>query len=577
MFRARPGSARRHRKAIDTGPPLRGSRDSRAARGDREPLRAVLASVLLAAGACGLNAAGLGSADDGGAERPRWEADGFVEADVEPDADAEPEVDVAPAADVDAPVETDVEPAGEADIAPEVNVEPDGEAGAAPDGGPEDEGEAETPLVCDPGGLDDICSAGVVRRCRPDGGGFDEIWCDFGCTGSGASARCFDLDVPNVSDDSLLRAGTALFLAPAARVVLFDTDTGAIRAWDSLGAELAPVRAAGEGNIDGIGFAVESQGGGAPDLGIWSFGEFHVPADLDVVGKGSRAMVVLSAGEVRIRGRVLVGGSAAVLAGATWVGHDEAGPGGSPGGSAETRGDGAGGGGGGSEGSWAVDSGGGGGGYGGVGGTGGEASGHGGGHQGPTYGSLDLVPLLGGSGGGGGGDDDGGRGGHGGGALEIVGAAGIWIEAGGGINAGGGGGLGGRGSGAGGGGGSGGAVLLVGPRIDIMGGVAANGGGGGSGAYSTSTGGRNGQNGQLATTPAAGGAGGGEGTAGGYGSDFDTLAGGNGESDPNDDDSGGGGGGAGRIRLDGLVIGVGGFLSPDETYSGTPRGTLHLY
>ncbi|NMC71404.1 MAG: hypothetical protein GYA57_15240, partial [Myxococcales bacterium] len=344
-------------------------------------LRVVLVCLSLFAGACGLNAAGLGSPGDGGSELPPWEADGIVETDAGPDADAEPEVDVEPEAEADADAGPDVEPEAEADADAGPDVEPDvePEAEAEADAGPEDAGEAEAPTVCDPGGLDDTCASDVIRRCRPDGGGFDEVWCAFGCSGSGSSVRCFELDVPNVADDSLLWAGTAPFSAPAARAVLFETDTGAIRAWDAVGAELPRIRAAGEGDIDGIGFAVESQGGGAPDLGIWSFGEFRVPAGLDVIGRGSRAMVVLSAGEVRIEGRVLVGGSEAVLAGATWVGHDEAGPGGWPGGAAESRGGGPGGGGAGSEGSGSVDSGGGGGGYGGVGGTGGEASGHGGG------------------------------------------------------------------------------------------------------------------------------------------------------------------------------------------------------
>ena len=530
--------------------------------------------TLAAVGACGLNVAGLDAGDDAGGDLPPWDADGTVEpdtVDVVPDAEPDtPEVtpDVTP--DVTPEVTPDVEP-DSVDVEPDgLDVEPD-----VPEIG--DTAEAEVPMVCDPGGLDDSCSMSVLRRCRADGAGFDEVWCAFGCSGSGPTARCFDLDLPNVADDTLLWAGTAPFAAPGARVVLFETDTGAIRAWDALGAELPRIRDAGEGDLGGIVFAAEAQGSGAPDLGIWSFSELRVPADLDVIGTGLRAMVLLSADEVRIEGRVLVGGSTAVLAGATWVGHDRPGPGGSAGGSAQSRGGGAGGGGGGSEGSSSVDSGGGGGGFGGVGGAAGVASGHAGGDGGGPYGNASLLPLLGGSGGGGGGDGSGGRGGHGGGALEIVGAAGVWVEAGGGVNAGGGRGLGGNATGAGGGGGSGGAVLLVGPRVDIMGGVAANGGGGGAGAHSDSTGGNHGQHGQLATTAAAGGAGSGEGTSGGNGSDVGRLAGANGASDSNDDDSGGGGGGAGRIRLDALVIGVGGFVSSDEASTGTTRGTLVLY
>ncbi|MBI5490178.1 MAG: hypothetical protein HY905_22780 [Deltaproteobacteria bacterium] len=506
--------------------------------------------------------------DDGDARAEDGERDEAVE-EIDADEEADAEVD-----DDDGDLETDELPDG--DEAEDLDGEADAEEEVV-----EDVVETETG-VCDPGGLEDHCSSDILQHCRPDAMGWDVFPCAFGCTGYGLGARCLELAPSNITDRMLLWASTTSFVATGARVVVFETETGAIRAWDAAGAELAPIRAAGEGDVGGIVFTPQAQGAGAPDLGIWSFGEFIVPAGVDVIGMGARAMVLLVAGEVRISGIIHVGASVAFLLGSTWVGHDRPGPGGAAGGSPDSWGSGAGAGQDGRSEDWPSnnDSGGGGAGFGGVGGPGGDIGGASGGNGGVAYGTAALMPLLGGSGGGGGGDGLGGRGGHGGGALEIVSAAGIWISAGGGVTSGGGFGSGGRadggGAGAGGGAGSGGAILLEAPRIDIGGGVATNGGGGGAGARDSDTWGNNGANGRLATASAAGGAGGGNGTSGGVGSNETGIHGGQGEDSSSDDDAGGGGGAAGHIRLNALVISIGGFVSPGEATALATRGTLVL-
>jgi hypothetical protein len=153
-------------------------------------------------------------------------------------------------------------------------------------------------------------------------------------------------------------------------------------------------------------------------------------------------------------------------------------------------------------------------------------------HPGKPYGSLEIVPLMGGSSGGG--DPHESTGGAGGGAVQLVagkeiviGDTGVIAVSGGGGRAGGG------------GGGSGGAVLLEAPKVTVTGVVAANGGGGG-----IFTGGSGGQDGTATSTPAAGEAPdtGGSGSAG---ASVDGQAG----LSTRANATSGGGGGAGRIRI----------------------------
>jgi hypothetical protein len=172
----------------------------------------------------------------------------------------------------------------------------------------------------------------------------------------------------------------------------------------------------------------------------------------------------------------------------------------------------------------------GGGSYCGVGGKGGGADGSLGGK---TYGSEDLVPLLGGSSGG----NAGTQAGAGGGAVQVVAGGHLTISATAVIHVGGG-----EGSWNSSGAGSGGAILLEGKQVTVLGTLAANGGGGGEG-------GTFGDDGFRASPDDVAAPGGYTGTEakendGGNGSaaaEIDGLPGGT--------LSGGGGGGAGRIRI----------------------------
>lgn len=182
------------------------------------------------------------------------------------------------------------------------------------------------------------------------------------------------------------------------------------------------------------------------------------------------------------------------------------------------------------------------------------------GAPGPTYGTPELIPLVGGS--------AGGDGGSGGGALQLVAGHKLLVGSHGWISCGGGGG------GASGltwfgcGGGSGGAVLIEAPLVEVAGTIAANGGGGGA-----TYGGGRGKDGTVDANP----------TPGGYHLDPEGAAGGRGSGgrEINGEDGhhssrfvcGGGGGGAGRIRINtrtgGLI--VTGTISPDLD---TPCATL---
>ncbi len=179
------------------------------------------------------------------------------------------------------------------------------------------------------------------------------------------------------------------------------------------------------------------------------------------------------------------------------------------------------------------------------------------------------LPLAGGSGGGAGpiavlGVC--GSGGAGGGALQLYAARALRITAQGIVNAGGAGGLAGCLNGAGGGGGSGGTVWLEAPTVDVAGIVAANGGGGGGATRNGGDPGGLGENGRAAITRADGGVGG---KVGGPG---EALGGGRGgalEGPPTPstanakEESGGGGGAVGRIRVRARMFIVdGGVLSP---------------
>jgi hypothetical protein len=178
---------------------------------------------------------------------------------------------------------------------------------------------------------------------------------------------------------------------------------------------------------------------------------------------------------------------------------------------------------------------------------------------GPSYGSPNLVPLLGGSAGGA--ESAFAEGGGGGGAIQLSARGSITIGISGIIDVGGGG-----GAGNGSGGGSGGAVLIEAPAVTIAGIIAAN---GGSGA--ANTGGPYGQNGQPSATPARG-----VPTAG-VGSAATLINGGAGSmTDMSNNSSGAGGGAAGRIRINTTAgaATITGTISPSAATTCLSQGKL---
>jgi hypothetical protein len=409
---------------------------------------------------------------------------------------------------------------------------------------------AEDGSFCDPG-MQWCRDDGDLDRCRDDGTWIDVVDCPLGCSPT-PEAHCLEMVPSNVEDPALVCVpGTMpLTIFSGVKYMVMDSETGYIACF---GEDFDPgyptLRLAGEGLISGINFTVQSQADpDAPRLGIFSFGELHVPAGVEVLSRGANALVILSCGDVTIEGIVRAGavslrdpsGSMVIVPGPSGRGGGE-GPGaGQPGSHSGVN-----------------DGGGGGGGYGGSGGYGGVFYG---GDGGLPYGNDILVPLLGGSGGGAGYDDTGehGRGGPGGGAIQISTPAEIHVLEGGAVETGGWGGWGGDGAdnlgNGGGGGGSGGAVLLEAQTIQVSAGgiIAANGGGGGAGGNTWIHDGQNGQHGDADLGPAYGGYYSYSGCKGGNGSKAYDIYGEN--MDCVDySNSGGGGGGAGRIRLNALV------------------------
>ncbi|MFO0740103.1 MAG: hypothetical protein U0270_29660 [Labilithrix sp.] len=177
-----------------------------------------------------------------------------------------------------------------------------------------------------------------------------------------------------------------------------------------------------------------------------------------------------------------------------------------------------------------------------------------------TYGTPELIPLVGGSAGAGNNGDVTGQGrGAGGGVIQIAARGEIIVREFGAINAGGGGGIGGGSAG-----GSGGAILLEAPAITILGAVTANGGGGSAGPDA--------QGGRASDQPAQGSNGVGR---GGDGSAGATINGGDG-TQPTPGGSASGGGGAGRIRLNTATgsATIKGIVSPSLGTPCATQGTL---
>ena len=359
------------------------------------------------------------------------------------------------------------------------------------------------------------------------------------------------IPVSNVPVAPLADASAPLTVADGA--VVLNTTTG----------EIAGIREAGEGVVNGIYFKATEQADGGT-VGLFAVAGLTVAEGATLQIAGAHPGTILVAGEALIEGQVK-------LAGTKGNEGDANGP--NPGGEGAVGG-GAGGNGSNSSYSGATagtgtghgflgiagvhyGNGGGGAGYcagggggmgdrpsiagkpgsseaGGAGGFNGGDGGRGGNGGGP-YGSATLVPLVAGSGGAGGYSDTdhgpngaGGGGGAGGGALQISATGTITVGENGTIDASGG--PGGNAWGGGGGGGSGGAILLEAATITIAGNILAPGGKGGDGCSPWNNSGAGGFAGGLTDGPSWGGGGAIE--------------------------SGAGGGAAGRIRINTLAKGL---------------------
>jgi hypothetical protein len=463
---------------------------------------------------------------------------------------------------------------GDADVPDRAD---DGDVVDRPETPPDVPGDTEAHL-CTP---DDLrCSADErsVERCRADGESWEATPCPSGCVAD-PTPRCTAWAISNIPDFSLLSAGATPAVpwdVPAAGsyYLVFNTIDGSVALWDAAWTFVADVRAAGAGldASSGISFTTLAQGGGAPELAVFSFQRLAVPVNLVLTATGPRALVLLSEEDATIAGGVFVGCSD------NWnppiAGGRESGVGPGTGGSgsslpvppSSTR-----------------DGGGGGGAFGGGGGIPGGYTAALRGAAGFPYGAVELIPLESGSGGGWGGGTtpDGRRGGTSGGATEIVSGGTLavsgWVDA--------------RGCGgvstyygvneAGGGGGSGGGILLEAPHIVVAGSVTANGGGGASGGEGASDGSSEGVFGGIAVgDPASGGV---AATiyacGGGAGSSVVDAAGQAAPScsgDLNLYNAGGGGGGAGRIRINGTTRDFSGLLSPAFVTGAASEGPLAL-
>ena len=416
----------------------------------------------------------------------------------------------------------------------------------------------------------------AMAACSFDSSGIDFSHADAGMGGNdatfgGADAGAIDATSPpmitpsNGVGPAELNGVIAGLSFAASSTSTISSDTGEIITDDTI-----MVRGPGGGVVDGIRFAQLTDS--VAVLGVTSV---SVGQSAYVRVIGSRALVLLSRGDVTIYGAIDVSGGC--IGGGVTCG----GPGGGSGtpdeaisalGCAPGRnGSGANGG--------TPETGVGGGSFGTAGAPAGDADGS---HLGGVAGALPgtctgaaLVPLMGGSGGGSGGVDNcGGDGGGGGGGLQIssygridiIGPALISRPVG--INAAGAGGRGGEASDGGGGGGSGGGILLEALNIKIVSAVlAANGGGGGGGGNQPDS--ATGQPGSFGSAQASGGD---DDRAGGSGA---ALAGGATAGEGGGDNTGGGGGGIGIIRLNvspsGLDIGDSVIISPAFT-RGDPGG-----
>jgi hypothetical protein len=139
----------------------------------------------------------------------------------------------------------------------------------------------EDPFRCATGGT---CQDGVCL------GGNDA--CPLGCNTSAQPVRCHHLEVSNLGRVPLCQVGLPDFSAQPGATVSFDTQTGQI---------------AGQGVSNFV--AVPQADPDAPELGVFAFRSFSLPATSTLRAQGSRALVILSCGPVDIQGVIQASGS----------------------------------------------------------------------------------------------------------------------------------------------------------------------------------------------------------------------------------------------------------------------------
>jgi hypothetical protein len=359
----------------------------------------------------------------------------------------------------------------------------------------------------------------------------DVAACPSGCEPAGRS--CLRFTPSNLTTPDVFGFGSARLVVDQAWTI--NTDTGAITS------DAGELRTPTEGDDQGMWFGVVDQPLPAPPLGVFAVRSLTILPTGTLVGIGGRSLLVIVDGDVDIEGTVSVAVSAlptATIAAGAFSGGRYGGPTDGMGPGHGTVGIAGGGG----------DNGGGGGAaFGSAGGRGGNTADIAG-MAGMPYGTVELVPLLGGSGGGAavGNTTIQGWGGDGGGAVQISATGFLRSGESGVVDASGGAGRGGSSCCAGGGAGAGGAILLEARSVVHQGHLAANGGSGGQGGgQGTGIDGLDGSPGSPFVIPAPGGA---LVNAGGIGGDGSNMAGAamNGGGATN---GGGGGGGAGRIRI----------------------------
>ncbi len=413
------------------------------------------------------------------------------------------------------------------------------------------------------------CTGDQLRTCT--GGVPDPVeTCPAGCAPGGA-ARCAVLVPSNGASPSDLEGAEAAVVAVAGRILVFDTDTGAVTSY--LNGTPTVIRPGGAGGANGINFRSMPQGGGAPEIAV--FGMATLTVDPPGGGGPSGSLRVIGDRPILllVRGAVVIGGEVDVGAGRSGTMLQTgcqrcAGAGGGDGANHLTAAGGCAPGGNGNYYDFADETGGGGGGFGTRGAIGGNSLNAMGGHSA----AIDpcgttLIPLRGGSGGGRGGlsvstGNGGLSGGGGGGALQLTSMTSIALGPEADLYAGGAGGEGSDSWYGGGGGGAGGGFLLEAPTVTVPAGakLTANGGGGGAGRTAN-----RGENANRSATRASGGAGDVVGGSGGLGGTTIAPTAGAGDVDG----TGGGGGAAGIIRVHTVTA----FTASPSAIISPPHGT----